>query len=676
MTGQLGFAFDADDDVHGGRSCLPIDTEFPESAANELSALESYNKHLWRPNTYLHKWWARRSGSTFRFILKQLVTDGRRDFYSPGGLEGRIVLDPMMGGGTTVHEAVRMGANVIGVDIDPIPVLQARASLTALPLPEKQMVFDQFLQSLRSVLMPLFTAECPYCSHFGEVQFVLYGLAKRCLCREIILLDSLAIREGDGRTVRICPICHEVYLTDAHECSRPARTVELKVKGTRTCGKCGGFFHDDPELGYADRYRPLVVVGKCASHGQFFREVGEADLLLLQRASDIAARFDLGVAPDLEVPDGPKSHDLRNHGVQRYDQVFSARQRVYLGAALQVLKTIPAEHRLWLGLLISTSLEFNALLCGYKGGDARGPGAIRHVFSHHAYSFPYTALENNPVFSGGTSGTLNRLFMDRIVRAGRWAQEPEETKITGGRVSKVKVVGERDQGEAAEDWAALREGSRRFLVCQADSSALQVPAGMVDFVVTDPPYYDSVQYSDLAGFFRVWLRRFLPHDVDWDYDPLASAVSEGDDFGNRKYGEVLGRIWAACHTALSKHHGRLVFTFHHWRPEAWAELTLSLRRAKFVLVNRFVVFSENPISVHIRQLNALKHDTILVLAPEEAGAFGTWSQPMRIDSRDSYQFCMDCGAAVGWFLASSLTDAEIRSGWRLLLSENGHDETP
>jgi len=79
---------------------------FPEDAANELAVLERYNKHLYRPNTYLHKWWARRCGTTFRFILKQFVPDSaRRDFYAPGGLEGLVVLDPMMGGGTTLHEA-------------------------------------------------------------------------------------------------------------------------------------------------------------------------------------------------------------------------------------------------------------------------------------------------------------------------------------------------------------------------------------------------------------------------------------------------------------------------------------------------------------------------------------------------------------------------------------------
>src|SRR5438105_18761 len=86
---------------------VAIDTFFPEEEANELAKVESYNKHLFRPNTYLHKWWARRSGTTFRFILKQLVPQPElRDYFVPGGLEGITVLDPMMGGGTTLHEAI------------------------------------------------------------------------------------------------------------------------------------------------------------------------------------------------------------------------------------------------------------------------------------------------------------------------------------------------------------------------------------------------------------------------------------------------------------------------------------------------------------------------------------------------------------------------------------------
>ncbi len=128
-------AFDELDRAPQAAVSLAIDEYFPEALTNELAKQEAFNKHLFRPNTYLHKWWARRCGSTFRAILKQFVPDPeRQDYYAPGGLEGKIVLDPMMGGGTTLHEAIRLGANVIGADIDPIPVVQARPSHTVVKL--------------------------------------------------------------------------------------------------------------------------------------------------------------------------------------------------------------------------------------------------------------------------------------------------------------------------------------------------------------------------------------------------------------------------------------------------------------------------------------------------------------------------------------------------------------
>jgi adenine-specific DNA methylase len=130
-----------------------IDSDFPIEELNLLAQRESFNKHLYRPNTYLHKWWARRSGITFRYILKQLCSDPeKRDYYAAGGLEGKVILDPMMGGGTTLHEAIRLGASVIGYDLDPIPVLQAQVSLTQIPLSEKRSVFNNLLTFLRQSL--------------------------------------------------------------------------------------------------------------------------------------------------------------------------------------------------------------------------------------------------------------------------------------------------------------------------------------------------------------------------------------------------------------------------------------------------------------------------------------------------------------------------------------------
>lgn len=671
MSIQLSFDLRTDE-CRSDDAEIPIDQDFPEQSVTDLSKRESFNKHLYRPNTYLHKWWARRSGTTFRYILKQLVSDpGRRGFYEPGGLEGTVILDPMMGGGTTLHEAIRLGASVIGIDIDPIPVVQARATLTIVPVSHKKAVFQGFFDALLQEIGPFYRTVCGVCGREAETQFVLYGLRRRCSCREVLFVDSLLLRENRGKDIYICTTCQAVYSGHTHDCY-PGGHRAIVEKGTRVCERCGTEYKDILDEPFRDRYVPLVIVGKCAEHGQFYKAVDSADLEVLAVAKRQIQQVYFGSPLDFQVPPGPKSTDLLARQVSCFTDLFTPRQLLYLHTSKMLLSQLSSKDRLWLSLLVSTSLDFNCLLCGYKGSGIRRPGAIRHVFSHHAYTFPYTALENNPLFSERRSGTLMRLFSDRVLKAGKWAVRPVETYIKDDRQTKVQIRGEVDGGEATDDWAMLPGEKRRFMVIQQDASALQIPEGIVDFVVTDPPYYDSVQYSDLSHFFRVWLHLFLPQEADWHYDPLASAVSEGGSAASQKYGQVLGRIWERCHEALDKERGRLIFTFHHWNHEAWAELTLSLKKAQFVLVNRWVVFSENPTSVHIRQLRALKHDTILVLKPWN-GSHGVpaWDDPDWIDTTDSYSFCRDCAAALGWFLENDLEDQQIRAKWQSLLDGEG-----
>ncbi|MBI5118687.1 hypothetical protein HZA56_19640 [Candidatus Poribacteria bacterium] len=667
MQAELDFKSERATAVNTGTP--PIDSSFPESAANELATLESFNKHLYRPNSYLHKWWARRSGTTFRHILKQLVPDpANRGYYEPGGLEGKLVLDPMMGGGTILHEAIRMGANVLGADIDPVPVLQAMATLTSSPLAHKESAFKGFFDQLRENLFPLYKTACPTCDREAEIQFVLYGLRRACSCGEALFVDDLILREGNHHNEQICSVCHGVHHSPRHKCGTQ-KDRPLIVKGVRQCRRCNEQYKEILEEPFSERYVPLVVVGNCPLHKQFFKSVGKDDLRLINEAKAQSASLDFGDPAKLQIHGGPKSGDLLKRRISSYQDLFAPRQLLYLDTARRLLSNAKPQDRLWLALLISTSLEFNSILCGYKGSSIRRPGAIRHVFSHHAYSFPYTALENNPIFLGNTSGTLKRLFNDRVVKAGEWSVAPIEMRIVNGHCRKVAIRGELDGGEPVSDFDSLLEGKRRFRLMQTDSAKLDIPEGMVDYVVTDPPYYDNVQYSDLSNFFRVWLQLLLPRKANWRYDSLASAVSEGCPSSGKKYGDVLARIWERCFNALNKDHGRLIFSFHHWSDEAWAELTLSLKRARFTLINCYVVFSENPISVHIRSLKALKHDAILVLKPvSNRKELSHWPKQAAIATDDSYRFCRDCGAALGYFLNSEKDEEQIRNEWKTLLT--------
>jgi len=366
---------------------------------------------------------------------------------------------------------------------------------------------------------------------------------------------------------------------------------------------------------------------------------------------------------------GPKSADLLRRGVNCYLDLFSSRQLLYMQHAERIVSAFDWPAQLNLALLVSTSLDFNSMLCGYKGASPRRPGAVRHAFAHHAYSFPYTALENNPLYPKKASGTLQKLFHDRIRRARLWAAQPVERQFIDDSPRSVSIPGEKDSGEEIKHQDDLRSGTRRFLLMQGSSASLDLKPDSVDAVVTDPPYYDSVQYSDLAAFFHVWLRRMLPEEANWDLDLADSAVDpHRNDGPNGQYTRVLSAIFAECHRVLQKKDGRLIFTFHHWNANGWTALTLALRRAGFVLLNKYVVHAENPVSVHIANLNALTHDAILVLAPGEIGVSAPWPPLRRINKGDSFAFCQDCSSVLGWMLDKDLKEIEIEKQWFKLLA--------
>lgn len=654
---------------------IAIDYSFPEELADQLSQQEAFNKHLFRPNTYLHKWWARRCGSTFRAILKQFSPDPeRRDYYAPGGLEGKIVLDPMMGGGTTLHEAIRLGASVIGADIDPIPVVQARATLTQAALEDLQAAFDQFFTDLYHKVGEYFQTECPECAKTLDAQYTLHGLRKSCACCDVVQIDQFELRHEINRTIRICPETWEITDNKGGR-QRSAKVTRLVSKAETSCPTCGQKYRELTDLPYHARYVPFAVVGVCPEHGLFLRSPCQADLERMHDADMQRNQLDLGPTESFAVQDGPKSNDLLGHNIHSYLDVFSSRQLLYLHQAIQLLRAYSGVAKLNLALLVSTSLEFNSLLCGYKGADVRRPGAIRHVFALHAYSFPYTAAENNPLNRQGASGNLQLLFRDRIARGRKWAIAPVERQIgRSGKSKLIQIPGEFDGGTQVFDEAALTKRPQSFWLIQGDSRHLPIKKNhSVDLIVTDPPYYDNVQYSDLAAFFRVWLTHLLPDEADWTYEHSKSAVATKAASGGTNFAPVLAGIFAECKRVLKHHTGRMVFTFHHWDPNAWAELTISLKQAGFKLVNIYVVFSENPISVHISNLNAIKHDAILVLALDRVPIMSHWRPPKAIATDDSAQFCRQCGETLGWLLERTDSPERIRTIWNQLVPprENG-----
>ena len=479
------------------------------------------------------------------------------------------------------------------------------------------------------------------------------------------MVNSLQIRQKqNGETIRIDPESWQLYDDHIPIGTPVSKRPFLIEKEEQTCSRCHESYSERLDLPYWQRYVPVAIVGHGKNRKLFFKSVEIEDILKIEKADIL--RSNLSLNPDqFAVENGRKTRQLLQRGVENYLDLFSSRQLLYLDSSIRHLQELPELARLNLGMLVSTSLEFNTLLCGYKGKGKRRSGAIRHAFAHHAYAFPYTALENNPVYPRKSSGGLQKLFQSRIRNGRIWAKAPRERIFDGGDINFKTINGEQDLSRELKrppKTADAVDGG--FWLYQGSAINLPLPNNFADAVVTDPPYYDSVQYSDLSAFFRVWLESLLPEAAEWRFDVRESAVDPHKLDRESRYRELMTDIFQECYRVLNKENGRLIFTFHHWNPKAWIALSSALKMANFTLVNRYVVFSENPISVHINKMRALMHDVILVLAPVDVGINREWEKPGLVDLSDSEQFCKDCGTILGWVLNQDLDDDELAKLWK------------
>ena len=512
----------------------------------------------------------------------------------------------------------------------------------------------------------MYRSICPFCGNSYEQRFVLYGVQKRNQDNISILVDSHVLRyNNDGSVYRICPQTYNILLDNSVISTSVFHPGFPLLEKDREVSVDDEKYIEEYDQPYYRRYVPIAVAGDCPVHGLYFTVPQQADVDAIAYADSKRASLNF-TSDEFGIVAGPKSSDLTKRGINNYLDLFSSRQLLYLWNAIDLMKTMEPTVRLKLALLVSTSTEFNSMLCGYKGAAKSRPGAIRHTFAHHAYSFPYTALENNPVHNSRSSGTLHNLFQSRILRGSKWARKPVERIIKDKRTSLVTLDGEIDAGTEYSDYEDLVTGTHRFVLIQGSSVSLALPDDSVDHIVTDPPYFDSVQYSDLAAFFRVWLKQLVPTEADWDYSLGDSAVNQQATSGDQ-YKSVLGGIFAECYRVLKKDTGRLIFTFHHWNPQGWKDLTITLKNAGFILVNRYVIHAENPSSVHVVNQNALVHDVVLVLGSSTTGYSLQWSLPKFVDRASSFDFCEQCGTAVGYMLESALDEEEISSLWGNLL---------
>lgn len=605
-----------------------LENGFPVSKLHAIAAAQGNSK---MPIYLIHKWWARRLGSVFRALLISSSIDAySKDFwkkyYNGFLLKDKIIFDPFMGGGTTLIEGLRLGCKVVGCDINPVAWFVTKKEIDHFNIREADKCFEQLNKTVGREIRNLYRTRCPK-GHKAEVLCCLW--IRTISCRQCgkkhDLFNDLVVREKGPKQTVVCPECSSIFSSKIRanvRCSNghnfEKNNVAVKT-GIFTCPECkskeklidaikrkGGPFH-------ARMFCVEYLCSKCGKRG--YKKPGESDLKIFLNARRRMKRL----ANDMEFP-RQKIHlnsksDKRpiSHGFTHYSDLFNERQLLSLGLLLKEIKKIrDGNMREFFLLTLSSCLETNNVLCKYETKW----GKLSALFGIPAYHVPERYAENN--LWGIGRGTFVRNYY-KLRRGKKYGITPYEREYGGrgtdGRLDwKKKKVGLGITTEITSGNLFRRSEWNAIVECSDSRRVGFLPSKSVDAVVTDPPYFETIRYSELADFFYVWLRLGLRNQYDFfkpqssqrRREAVARSTAEGDrDIFIRK----LTQIFAEAHRVL-KDDGPLVFTFHHTQAWAWEGLRKALHDSGFHVTATPIIRSEG--RTGYRKGNSIGYDMCIV----------------------------------------------------------------
>ena len=106
--------------------------------------------------------------------------------------------------------------------------------------------------------------------------------------------------------------------------------------------------------------------------------------------------------------------------------------------------------------------------------------------------------------------------------------------------------------------------------------------GCFDAIITDPPYYDSINYADLSDYFYVWHKRIIGDDypeafvtdvTPKDKELIQEHVYHGGTKAKAKqfYEDGMAQAFKEMNRVLKKN-GVAVIMFAHKKSSAWETL--------------------------------------------------------------------------------------------------------
>ena len=552
-----------------------------------------------------------------------LLERARQRILDSNGGQPPKLLDPFAGGGAIPLEGLRLGCEVEASDLNPVAVLILKGTVEypqKYGQPDSRAVPDYIRRAVYDAAQARFNdgnmaeayrrnplaADVRYWGHWmlekareelaefyppdpdGSVP-VAYLWSRTIPCptcdAEMPLIRQYWLARKDRKRVALEPVLDrdnnrvDFKVVEGQDVAGDP-TEATTTRGDTRCLLCGQIVKAARirELGWEGRIGATltsVVLTNRKSKGKRYRADELCDSMLVEAASrrlkevESSANGDLPLIPDEPMPRHLTGGVITAFGFDTFGKLFNARQLLALStfarlvgeACTQMLKSgLDAEYAravaTYLGLVVSRYSAFSCTIARWKV-DAE---AIVDAFARQAIPMVWDYTENAALSDAGGSFFA---MVDRVADAIEVAQV----------------------------------GRRSAKVVQRD--ATQPSASALKIFVTDPPYYDAINYADLSDFFYVWMKRSvgllypdllsLPLTPKRDqivmnvYASNNGAIPEKNrkKEARQRYVDGMVQSFATMEQSLEPG-GSLGVVFAHTHPDAWATLIEGLLGAGLI----------------------------------------------------------------------------------------------
>jgi DNA modification methylase len=464
----------------------------------------------------MHTYWSKKPHDAMRQYIRHYTKSGD------------LVLDPFCGSGSTALAALMEGRKAIAIDRSPAATFITKNYCTPVDTVALQTAFDELQAKIQPELHWLYETRCDRCGGKATTAYTVYSQVFQCpRCLEkVTLFDCVQVQtetaKGKAKTISVCPICHPKGHSEEIS-TRSERFGAIPVLVSYFCESGCKPTRDER------RHNDVDPKKREAFHNH-----------------DIAKCQDIETKP---IPQWFPRHRMMN--VEAEDVPWGAEWRE--GRDFRTVAALFTKRNLWALALMADGIRS----VSKNRHDIQD--SLFFVFSSMCLFVSRMHQDNSGTGGNITKGTyyLPQNFKDMNV----WDCFARKARAVFSGCNE------------------LLSSQKHTDLCISTQSAChlqQLGDDSVDYIFTDPPYAEKVQYGELNFIWEAW----LDFDTKWHNDEIIVNLVRGRS--EQDWANMMGRAMQECFRVLRP--GRwLSLCYHDTSEGTWSLVQDIMSRTGFVV---------------------------------------------------------------------------------------------